>query len=411
MAIAAVTTTLQSLINQGIRSVIDSATVTALTLEKSQANSDSNRINLLMYHAMPKLELGHQQSLHPRGKIRTPHKTSVAVDLYYLVAAYGENGSEAKSHLLLGRVIQFLADGLVLNSTEIEMATARELPESDLHRQIETIQITPVALDFDEISKVWQVLQQPYRPSVVYKVSVIMIDTGSRESTAMPVLTRSGVDGAPFVVSGLPPMITGVTLPNRQPSARLGDRMLIRAEHLAGERVTVQLRHLLLDESIDLAPQGTPTGTAVEVVLPPADGSNDYPWIAGFWTVAVGVLHASGSMRVSNEYPLAIAPIISALEPLEEAAGNLSLSLTCVPAVREEQRVMLIWGARTIAVYEMSTPDDQPGASRLTFRIREMTPGVYPVRLRVDGVDSMPVDMAAVPLRIDPLQQVRITVP
>ncbi|MBT9314526.1 DUF4255 domain-containing protein [Leptothoe spongobia] len=406
LAIAAVTTTLQSLINQGIRSAIDSATVTAVTLEKAQANGDSNRINLLLYHAMPKLELGHQQSLQPRGKVRTPQKTSVALDLYYLVAAYGENGSEAKSHLLLGRVIQFLSDGLTLGAAEIETATARELPNSDLHRQLEKIQISPVALTFEEMSKVWQVLQNPYRPSVALKVSVIMIDIGGPVGGAMPVLSRSGVGDGPFVMPGLPPMITGITLPHRQPSARVGDRVLVRGEHFAGDAVTVQLRHPLLAKPIDLVPQVPPSATSVETMLSP-----DSPWLAGFWTVAVGVLRASGSMRVSNEFPLAVAPIISGLDPLEVSAGNVSLSLTCVPAVRGDQRVMLIWGDRTIAVYEMSHPEDDPRASRLTFRIRELTPGVYPVRLRVDGVDSMPVDVSAVPMQVDPQQQVRITVP
>ncbi|NEZ57625.1 DUF4255 domain-containing protein [Adonisia turfae] len=403
LAIAAVTTTLQSLINQGLRNVVDSATVTAQTLEKSQGNGDSNRVNLLLYHAMPKLELGHQQPIHPRAKVRTPQKTAVALDLYYLAVAYGENGSEAKSHGLLGRVIQFLADGITLHPDEIEIATAREFPDSDLHRQIEKIQITPVALDFEDMSKVWQVLQHPYRPCIAFKVAVIMIDTGGLPAGAMPVLNRSGVEGGPFVIPGLPPQITGVILPHRQPSARLGDRVMIRGEHFDGEAVTVQLRHPLLPEAIELVPEVSPT--SAEIVLPPEAR------LAGFWTVAVGVVRASSAMRISNEFPLAVAPTISELDPLEISAGNLTLSLSCRPAVHPEQRVMLIWRDRTIAPYEISTDDDNPGASRLTFRIREMTPGDYPVRLRVDGVDSLPVDVAAVPMRVDPLQQVRVTVP
>lgn len=412
-AIAAVTTTLQAVINQGLHSATDSVVVTTLTQDKAQVNGGGNQVNLLLYHAMPKLELGNQQT-HPRGKPKGSQRPSLAMDLYYLVAAYGENGDEAKSHLLLGRVVQVLYDCTTLQSTDIEVATAREYPDSDLHRQVESLQITPVALTFDDMSKVWQVIQSPYRPSVAYKVSAVMIDSGVAVGSAMPVLTRSGVDDGPFVQLGLPPMITELTLPHRQPSARLGDRVTVRGEHLAGETVTVQLRHPLVPEPITFTPISTSEGE-VAIALPTTLTSHTTPdsppWLAGFWTLAVEVQHATGATRVSNEFPLAIAPTLSDLDPLEMPPGNLMVSVTCQPAIRPEQRVMLLWSDRTIPVYEQATVAGEASASRLSFRIREMTPGVYPVRLRVDGADSLPVDFATVPWQVDPNQQVRIIEP
>lgn len=407
LAIAAVTTTLQSLINQGVRNTIDSVTVTTLTLEKAQANSDSNQINLLLYHVMPKLELGQQQT-QPRGKPKKNKKASLALDLYYLVVAYGEKENEAKSHVLLGQVVQVLYDCAKLSPGEIEVATAREYPDSDLHRQLESIQITPVALSFEEMSKVWQVMGSPYRPSMAYKVSVVMIDSMVPVGGAMPVLARSGVGSGALVQLGLPPLIRELSLPNRQPSIRLGDQIKVRGEYLEGEMVTVQLRHPLRRDSIDLSPISPPSASEVAIALPTAEGSDPEAWLAGFWTIALEVRRA-GAVRCSNEFPLAVAPTVSDLEPLETPAGNLSVTLTCVPAMHPEQRVMLLWGDRPIPVYQISHTDSTSDSSRLTFRIREMVPGVYPVRLRVDGVDSLPVDFATVPWQVDPQQQIRIT--
>lgn len=407
LAIAAVTTTLQSLINQGIRSVVDSAVVTTVTLEKAEANSETNQINLLLYHTMPKLELGQQQT-QPRGKPKGNQTSSLALELYYLVVAYGENGNETKSHQLLGRVVQVLYDCATLSSDEIEVATARDYPDSDLHRQVESIHINPVALSFEEMSKVWQVMGSPYRPSMAYKVSVVMIDSLVTVGNAMPVLSRHGLGSGSVVQLGLPPLVRELGLPHRQPSARLGDQIRVRGEHLTGETVTVQLRHPLLQESIELSSVSTLDDGEVGVALPSIYDADAESWLAGFWTISVGARHAD-AVRVSNEFPLAVAPIVSELEPLEAVAGNISVTLTCKPAVRPEQRVMLLWGDRPIPVYEVSTLDSKTASSNLTFRVREMTPGVYPVRLRVDGVDSLPVDFAKVPWQVDPQQQVRIT--
>ena len=407
LAIAAVTTTLQSLINQGVRNTIDSVTVTTLTLEKAQANSDGNQINLLLYHVMPKLELGRQQT-QPRGKPKNNQKASLALDLYYLLVAYGEKENEAKSHVLLGQVVQVLYDCAKLSPGEIEVATAREYPDSDLHRQLESIQITPAALSFEDMSKVWQVMGSPYRPSVAYKVSAVMIDSRVPAVGAMPVLARSGVGSGPLVKLGLPPLIMRLSLPNRQPSVRLGEQLKIQGEHLEGETVRVHLRHPLLRDPINLSPLSSSHASEVEIALPTAEEADAQAWLAGFWTVALEVQRAD-SMQCSNEFPLAMAPTVSNLEPLEAPVGNLSVTLTCTPAIRPEQRVMLLWGDRPIPAYQVSHTDSPAASSRLTYRIREIVPAVYPVRLRVDGVDSLPVDFSTVPWQIDPQQQVRIT--
>ncbi|MGR3275338.1 DUF4255 domain-containing protein [Acaryochloris marina NIES-2412] len=410
MAIAAVTITLQALINQGIRDAIDSATVTAQTIDKVQTSGGKNQVNLSLYHTMPKLELGNTQ-LQPRGKPRGTQKSALALDLYYLIAAYGENGNEAKSHVLLGRVVQLLHDNATLSPADIEVATAREFPDSDLHRQVETIQISPVALTFEDMSKVWQVMQSPLHPSVAYKVSVVMIDSLASVSGAMPVLSRHGANGRSLVQLGMPPMITGLTLPHRQPSARLGDRISIQGEHLEGKTVTVHLRHALLSETIDLSPLSPPHETGVEIAVPSDHNLADPPWLAGFWTIAVEVQQSEESKRTSNEFPLAIAPTVSEMDPRQATPGNLSLTLTCMPSVHPEQRVLVLWGDRAIPVHQIAASEAEPHSSRLTFRIREMTPGVYPVRLRVDGVDSIPVDFATVPWQVDPNQQIRIAAP
>jgi len=69
---------------------------------------------------------------------------------------------------------------------------------------------------------------------------------------------------------------------------------------------------------------------------------------------------------------------------LRDANGNLTLTPSCTPQVRPEQRVSLILGGHEVQAQSFSTATSTP-----SFIFERLPPEKYWVRLRVDGVDSL----------------------
>ena len=68
-------------------------------------------------------------------------------------------------------------------------------------------------------------------------------------------------------------------------------------------------------------------------------------------------------------------------------AGDVDLTVTCTPMVHPDQRVSLLLGDR-----EIVAPPRTSVRSVISFRVEDLRTGEYVVRLRVDGVDSLPID-------------------
>jgi hypothetical protein len=89
----------------------------------------------------------------------------------------------------------------------------------------------------------------------------------------------------------------------------------------------------------------------------------------------------------------------------------------CTPRVRPVQSALLILGNIHLPPVSISTPEEKPNLpnnkklpSSLTFSIKDIPKGKYLVRLRIDGVDSLPVirkdDLS--PIEFDPDQEITI---
>jgi hypothetical protein len=408
LAIAAVTTTLHSLIFLGVREELGSGSITALPLDKARSNREGNQVNLFLYHTMPNPAWRNERSM--RGKLPQAGKSPLALDLFYLLTVYGQNDSETKSHRLLGSVLSVLYDHSTLSRTEIEAATELELPDSDLHRQIEQITITPEHLTFEEVSQLWRGFQAQYRVSVAYKVSVIMIDSTLLPKSALPVLSRNWEAQGATVYPGLAPTLQGIRLPHRQASAQFGDTITLDGAHLDSRALTVQCHNVRFGHTLKLTPLPEQTETQLQVCLPsPADRSGAIArWWAGFYRLSLAIQRPDYEWT-TNELPLALAPQVLSITPQEMPPGRSVLTLTCLPQIQPEQQVVLLMGDRGISLQDQSSPTDPTAPSTLTFQLKDMQPGLYVVRLRVDGVDSIPIDFASTPLQFAENQTVRVT--
>jgi hypothetical protein len=110
-----------------------------------------------------------------------------------------------------------------------------------------------------------------------------------------------------------------------------------------------------------------------------------------------------GDTRTTSVLPLGIAPRIVAVSPSPatlDAQGNATLTVTVSPQVWAAQRVSLIVG--DVEYPARALPTSPATTTTVAFDIRARGAGTYPLRLRVDGIDSFVIDYAADPIAMDP---------
>lgn len=120
------------------------------------------------------------------------HQATAALDLNYLVSAYGEE-NELVGQRLIGSVVRTLNEIPILPADVIEEAAQRPyLSGSDLASAIQRVRLTPTSMDVDETSKLWGMFHQtPYVLSVVYQAALVLVDGREVPAEHPPVRDRT----------------------------------------------------------------------------------------------------------------------------------------------------------------------------------------------------------------------------
>ena len=422
LAIAAVTATLRNVLHSGLNDDVSGTAVTTRPLDLARADVDSDsQVNLFLYHLLPNAAW-RNQNVPWRTRPGENGHAPLALDLYYLLTAfYGQNEDSMDgttdptrllgSHRLLGRAMGLLHDHMLLDTEAVNLNLPALDRTEEPYTQVESVRITPQPLSLDEMSKLWSSFQTEYRPSAAYAVSVVLIESARPRRAALPVLRRGSDDRGAYVFPIRSPFLNEVVLPQGRPAALLGDEMLLRGTNLDRAGLRARFEHERLEEPLErsLPASTNPAVLAVELPDPAGDASVVSAWPAGVYLLSLIVEEPDVPAWRSNAVPFALAPQLESRSPATAPAGDVTLTLTCVPQVRDEQRVVLLFGEREVAPEGVTTPADPTAATTLTFLVEAATPGTYVLRLRIDGVDSMPVDFAAVPPAFDAGQMVTIT--
>ena len=377
------------------------------------ASSDKVRLNLFLYHVEPNSGWRNEGMPSRDAEGRRLTNAPLALDLFYLLTAYGLEDFQAE--ILLGYAAQLLHEVPVLTRDAIRATFGgvltpplTNLATSGIADQVEQIKITPHTLNSEESSKLWSALQSNYRPSVAYRVSVVLIEAKQPARTPLPVLRR-----APAAIPQLlPPYPTLIAIvpPKNEPAALLGETITLEGHDLSG----IDVKVLFASARLDGAPLSiTPAPTdirpdSIKVTLPnlPAD------WPAGNWAVWVEMTKY-GQKRSSNSLPLAIAPTMHIVANHVDAdatriAGTVSIKLKALaPHVLPLQTASLVAGDREAQANEHATKTQE-----LTFVYAPAVapdPGTYLLRLRIDGVESRLVVRDVAPPQFD--QDQKLTIP
>lgn len=438
LAIAAVTAILKDVLNNGlidqdISSFVGSFNVSAMSPDRiSVGETEPNQINLFLYKVTSNQgwsNLGFPSRDGAGIRVSNP---PLALDLHYLLSTYGKEDFNAE--ILLGHAMQIMHETPQISRQDVRQAlggvnapigtglsgTVTPIPSPfgslsavDLADQVELIKITPQFLSTEDLSKLWTAMQARYRQSMAYQVSVVLIQSTQAVKTALPVLKRGdqdrGVEALADARSSFPTLesmhigpvedATIDPLPRSYPSAQLGLQLILLGENFDGDSVQLSFVHSRFGELTH--PQHLPPlvinvplaqRTAKKIIFSlPADITAMTAWRTGLYRVVVQVTKAT-KIQTSNELPLVLAPRIDSIAPanpiIRDGSNNATLTLTCAPAAIKEQAITLLL-ADMEATAEKRVADSDP----LVFKLKN-APALadVPVRLRIDGSDSMPFE-------------------
>ncbi|MGN6110827.1 MAG: DUF4255 domain-containing protein [Kofleriaceae bacterium] len=405
LAIGAVTATLQQILGDIAVPLpgdpapdpdLADAFVTCKPLDIARADETKNQLNLFLFQMQANAAFRNTSGARD-GESGAP---PLALNLYYVLTGYGVGGDDVKAHRVLGRAMSLLHD----NSTIPREALRIAMPACDLWQQIERVRIRPHPLSTDELSKLWTGFGKPYRVSVGYEVSVVLIESTRPATAALPVLSRGapvgGVEPGPRVSPGLEsryPVLSSFECPLARPAMRLGEPVTFRGNQLGGTPLVARFAHPLRSAPHELAPSGARDASQFQVQVSGAPAA----WPTGMYAVTVEV--TSDQPRTTNTVAVPLAPRITSIAKLTSTPSLLVLEIGCAPHAWAEQKVSLIVGDRLVAA------EPHGLTSTLQFRIADPPVGLTYLRLRIDGVDSLLVtDFTTSPPSFDSTQAVAL---
>jgi Pvc16 N-terminal domain len=396
LSIAAVTAAIKDLLENGlvsdaIVSSIGDVVVTALPPDRISVAADERpQLNLFLYQISPNRNADRFLNTADKRSADSGTATPLALDLYYLLTAYGAKDFQAE--LLLGFAINLLYKIPVLTSDRIETAlnnvtkvsaanvfsqTLSAISAAELAQNIGELKISSEFFNLEETSRLWSVLQTHYRPSTAYRVSMVSIPD------------RHELNSDAEIKSCKIPQIDRVSAIGDR-SITVGNLLLIRGRDLQGKITRIRLGK----QDIFLTPQDVnPTQISLKV---PAHLS------AG--VQGVQILHSSidtpDVIIESNLAAFVLHPEITAtvtkVQTGDKDLRSADIVVQFSPKVTPSQQVILLLNESSkpqIIAYSFAAIPVSVDTDLVTFNITNIIAGTYLVRARVDGAES--------PLQVD----------
>ncbi|GAA0445216.1 hypothetical protein Aca07nite_02880 [Actinoplanes capillaceus] len=176
LAIATVTQALAMQIERNLPPEIDFA-VNVQTRRPHTEPPNEPSVTVFCYQVTPNAAL-RNADLPVRASDGTPiGRAAAALDLQYLISAYGEE-NELVGQRLIGSIVRTLHEQPLLPADVIEEAVRQPyLNGSDLAATPQRVRFSPTAMDIEETSKLWGMFHQtPYVLSAVYQASLVLIE-------------------------------------------------------------------------------------------------------------------------------------------------------------------------------------------------------------------------------------------
>jgi hypothetical protein len=377
LAIAAVTATFKDLLGAVTQDPsLAGASVTIKAPDLARKAADKVRqLNLFLYQVAPNPAWRNADLPFRNGGGALTARPVLALNLHYLVTAYGSENDDLDAQHLLAYAMSLVHDNSVLNRERITnvvtAAAGTALGTSDLADQVELVKFTPQPLSDDSLFKLWSAFQTNYRLSTAYEASVVLVDRPHPVTVAPPV-RKADLLVVPLdlpVIDSIDPQIAG-------PASTI----IIHGRNLRAAATTVRINALsVIPKSSDMAP------TAITLKLPAAL-SPGLATVQVRRSVELGEPPQPHEGFLSNVMPFLVTPVLS-VPPPANVAGGATLALTLVSPVAQAQATTLLLDDQPIPVEWL--PADPDPSPTIKFVIPASTPtGVHVVRVQIDGATS-----------------------
>jgi len=396
LAIATVTAALRQMLDAALNGDINGTEVTTLPPDDPSLKNDAPRLNLYLYQVTPSAAWRNADLPTRRADGSQALKSQLGLNLHYLLTAYGKAAKDdPEVHRVLGSAVRALHEKPILTRDAIHGVLAQNsLSASDLAEQIEMVRLTPQSLTMEELSKLWSVFfQTPYRISMAYEASVVLIDGKETPRPSLPVRDRN-IYVLPFrrpVIREVDPQIIECT-----PGAKIA----LKGQNMSADHVSIRFG------TIETLPDPPLNDDHMVVTLPTSlrAGVNTVQVIHRLDMGTPPTLHRGFE---SNLSAFILAPRIVTPPPYSVECGT-TLTLKCDPPIGRTQRVALLAGE-----YEIEIPARSAAGPATTVSLDFPIPAYFPIgthlmRLRVDGAESaLQVDPDPLnPFYIGPLLEV-----
>ena len=411
LAIATATATLQRTLQQAIQADVDGARVTTARPESAGGTPETG-ISLYLYHVKRNSAWGNADMPARQRKGEMVKRNQLALDLYYLLSFYG-NDVELQPQRLLGSALRTLEDRAIFSTQMIHETVSDPtfdfLSNSDLAEQVEMIRAELVPISTDELSKVWSVfLQTPYALSVVYKITVLLLEGEDSAQQALPVRDRK-VGALPL--SRQPVIDSVVSDAGRFQPILANSTLLIRGKMLAGAAALVRIcgvevtPEVVKDTEITLplalVPQaalraGVQGLQVIHAQIPIASSLNGRA-NNGRASAMTNRQHSIPQRVESNVAPFVLCPSlnrvrVSNLEGSEDDPRSGDITVITDLTIGRGQRSTLMLNELTVnepVSYLFSGQRLNEDTTELSFAIRDVKPGEYLLRIQIDGAESL----------------------
>lgn len=395
LSIAAVTAILSRILLRAAQSDIGEATVT--TVEPSSISgvgSQVPRANIFLYQVTPNPAWRNADLPMRRHDGELIQRPRAAVDLHYLITFYGDE-SHFQPQRMLGNVVRALHSNPILTpdviQNEINNITSDSsfdfLKDSDLAGESELLKFTPISLSIEELSKLWSVFfQTPYRLSVAYMATVVLIDGKEPEKTAPPVEKRSI-----YVTAFRQPVIEKVLSlqfpggPIVEDPILASSTLIVRGKQLRGDVTELRIG----GEDLFKPNKNDISETQISIDLKSLPPDHLRPGVSGVQVVhkmMMGIPPVEHSGIESNVAAFILRPTIANVE----VSGH-AVTVHMKPVIGKSQRVVLILREnksiepKTFTFIADPRKDD---LSSIGFEISNEVLGNYFVSVQVDGALS-----------------------
>ncbi|MEK7254755.1 MAG: DUF4255 domain-containing protein [Bacteroidota bacterium] len=412
LAIATVTHVMKDLLNDGLHNNDLSgglgAGVIVSSLPPDRVDTlpatETSRLNLFMYMVTHNPGWRNEFLPHLNSKGDRVSNPPLALDLHYLLTAYGSH--ELHHEILLGYGMLLLHENPVLTREAIQKsltpatsvtpgtlpAELQMLSTSGLAEQIELIKISPETLNTEEISRLWTAFSAKYRPFGAYVATVVLIESKKKSKSALPV-RQANLKVIPFRKPSIEKISSKADSTPNTPIVENqkilpGYFLVLDGVNLSGEVVSVNF-------------------SGVEVTPPAADITDQRIMVQLPNTLKAGVQGVQVVHRLdlgtpvephqgfsSNVQAFVLNPKITAAPTF---ASN-AVDLTVDPAIRPSQQVVLLLNQLnptppalpvTHSFLMPAMDFDATPTGNISIPVTGVLPGEeYLVRIQVDGAES-----------------------